>query len=57
MPSRDLKDDMDHFTDVLKAIGTGAAHVRRNTDLVGWDLPEEDAIEDDYIEGVDDIDP
>lgn len=96
--------DEDYFTDVVAAIGTGAAHkrlgmllemkglptydlrrqavkartsgvvdldpglpsrgpihtfwgVRRNTDLVGWELPEEDAVEDDYIEGVDDIDP
>ncbi|MEK7316138.1 MAG: type IV toxin-antitoxin system AbiEi family antitoxin domain-containing protein [Candidatus Eisenbacteria bacterium] len=31
--------------------------VRRNADLRGWDLPDEDAIEDDFIEGVDDPDP
>ncbi len=31
--------------------------VRRNADLDGWDLPDDDATEDDFIEGVDDQDP
>lgn len=96
--------DEEQFAEVLRVVGTGAAHrrlgflmvakrieagdlfqqavagrtagvvdldpgsppegpidsfwgVRRNVNLEGWDLPEDDDVEDDFIEGVDDPDP